>query len=230
MNLESFNVALTAISVLITVFGILILYFGRIMLKSRKEMTKDLTSQTINGTLFLADYIIIPGLTVYIILSITFKYIIPLILYNQGINCLEICKIAFGALLIFIQYKIFIYYNNTISSKTNKTKRWEKTKNWIFSTYIIIIALIFIKIENWFYLVSSLILGFLIYTYMAAIDHFRNQENDNTGKSLKIKIEEAGKVKTIEAEIKRLGNDFIDVIINNKEITINKNNIISIEK
>lgn len=102
-------------------------------------------------------------------------------------------------------------------------------ENYATSIFVIIIAIIFIIEKNWFYLSASLILDFLIYTFMASRDHFRNDENNNDNKWLNILLRD--KKKPLKAKIKRLGNEFIDIINEiNEEITINKSDIISISK
>jgi predicted small integral membrane protein len=212
---------ITIFGVLITFFGVLIFYFGRVILKSRKEITKDITSEILGGILFLIDSLIIPGLIIYVFII----YVLPFILYNQRIEQFDLIFIFIGGIIIFVQYKISEYYLGILKIQGSKTDR---KINYLTSLLIIFSGLVFLLVKNWFYLILSLLLDFLIYTYMAGRDPFRNKDNNRDGQKLEIELLKGTK---FFGEISRLGEDFIDFkIIGEKyEKSINKSQILSIK-
>jgi hypothetical protein len=216
------NIA-TSIGLLITLFGILIIYFGKGILKSRRELTKDTTSEVLNGILFLIQCIIIPGIIIYLIYWAGTKYLIPLIFLGEGISCVEFVKLLGGSIIIAIQYGIFWYY------KDLKEKKAKTGVVYITSIFNLLAMGWFIYSRNWYYLSASIIFIFLILTFMMIKDPFRNEENDNSNKILNITYDQAGKKKEIKGKLIRLGDDFYDFEISGKKVTLNKSHIISIK-
>ncbi len=178
MNLIDLSNLATIIGILITLFGILILYFGRIILKSRKEITKDTTSEILLGSLFLIDCLVIPAVIVYVLYIVVWDYLIPLIFNNQGTSLLNLLYVVVGGSLIMVQYFLIgKYYERRLNSQ----QRTDRYVNYLSSIFIIVITIFFIFEKDWFYLISSFVLDFLIYTYMASRDHFREDNNHRDG-------------------------------------------------
>lgn len=220
MNLSDLANIFTLIGVIAALSGTLIFYFGRIILKSRKEITKDITSEILSGLLFVIDCLIIPGIIVYASFFTLNRWIIPFIHHQQGISLVEFMLLFFKTGLIAGQYIIDKHYEKKLGSP-KKTKRFE---NYLSSIFIITITTIFIVTKDWFYLATSLALDVLIYTSIATRDHFRDEKNNRDNKWLLIQIK--NKKQPIKAQIKRLGDEFMDIITEKQEeISLNKSEI-----
>lgn len=214
MNLENLSYFATVLGVGIVLIGTMIFYFGRIVLKSRKELTKDITSEVLAGILFLVDTIIIPFVIVYAVYFI--------IINNSSVN---LWFVVLGAFFIVIQEILILRpYEKILNAPGGKTKRWA---NYLSSFYLIAIAIFFVLAKNWLFLSITLLMDFLIYTYMASRDHFRNEDNSRDGKLLKVKLN--SQKRQLKLKIVRLGDDFIDFEDSSgNKITMNKSDILSV--
>jgi hypothetical protein len=221
MNLE-FN-GLIGIGLFLTFLGALVVYFGKIILKSRKEITKDSLSETINAIIFMAQSIFLPILTIYVLYQIVVQLILPLLRGTFSYN--PIIWFFLGTILVLVQGKIFNYYFEKIKTPTSRTN---STINFFIGIFIFSITFLFLIRKDWFFLGISLLFDFLIFTFMASRDPNRDDSNNLDGKLLKFIFlnNEKG-----EYKIKRLGDDFFD--LEDKKgnlISINKSQIFSVSQ
>ena len=225
MILQNLSNIATISGVLIILVGVFIIYFGRVILKSKKEMTKDWVSEVLSGSLFLF-WILIAGVIVFILPRIIFEAI------NSG-NLLKTISVYLVYTILFsFQFLIFIYLYKRLNDETKfKFPKNIDKEVILLSVITMIITYFFFKVQNYFFLIISIILTLLILTYLSAI-YGKERKESNYNKFLKFVFINENK-KPIIAKIKRLGDEFIDIIPEDEkkdEISINKSQIFSIKK
>ncbi len=209
----------------ITLMGIAIVYFGNLILKSRRELCKDKTSQILEGTIFLLNYLLIP----------------ILIIYNVT-NNLEFFRTISWVILLFVQYGFIILLRIQMSYR----QKIFNYLNWIMVVLSFLINYYFINQNNFINLIVSILLSFLILT-LTSVVYGSNIEKPNYNSLIKnlpykkIIIEKVNNkskgekryFEEIEAQIIKLGDEFIEIHkkgeSDNKTFLLNKSKINSIE-
>jgi len=226
MSLENLSNIATIVGALGILLGALIVYFGKIILKAKKELTKDWVSEILLGCIFFA-LIIIAGVIVFIIP----KLILEISSMEQKtINILirYLIFLAIFSLQALIFKHLYKRVENTAKFKICKDINKEIV---LFSALTIAITSLFFYIKNYLFAIPSIIFTYLIMTYLASIYGVESKES-NHNRLIKIRLINK---KSIIAKIKRLGDEFIDILPKGKDdegknrITLNKSQIFSIE-
>lgn len=198
------------LGILITVFGLFFSFIGKLIKKSRRDMITDSQSEFLESFRFITIYIIVPILLLYSIINL--DYLRRNLFY-----------LLFSAILILIQFLYIIILENLIKVKIDI-----KLLNFYlfiisFSNMINIylISKIGIRINNFLFIIISILIGFDIISFIAI------KENLNSNKRVKIILSNS---KTIYGTIKRMGSEFIELENDKKKIIpLNKSHIVFIE-
>jgi len=229
MDLSSWANIATVGGFLVIITGILLTYFGKIIQKSRREITNDKIAEILNATLFLF-LILMAGTIVFLAPSEVSK------IFGSNSPSMQLTYL-FYFLLFFIQFFLFLFYISkkfinirmTLSKYLNK--EWEVI---ISSAITLFITYYLISTGSYLFSLSSVILSFLILTYLAS-SYGVSSGGGNYKKVLEVEFIDKNK-KPLKAKIKRLGDEFIDFLPEGEEdneenkITINKSQIFSIKR
>lgn len=237
VQIELTKLTLTDLGIILTLIGILSGFIGTMIKKGKRDLTKDNYSVFLESFFFSILYILIPLFILFIGIFL---------LEGNIISGWHFTLISGGVIIIGLQTLLNNFLWGKVSNlevwkenKEHKTKKnnridWKKLRLIIPS--FIAILLLFLQFELMKKLdipiipiiifIISLIMWFLILLSIVsnyAVD-FTSKFNISLNYNKKL-------FKNVK--IFRIGNDFIDILIGKdyeKTITINKSNILSVEK